>query len=106
MSPNGSSTPPMRSWRSPGLPVAHWTKIRSNNPQERLNKRSVGAPTWSGSSRTGLLRSGLIRALLAEQTDEWAVGKRYMSAETLNKPRHQPEPVGEQPAKEITPKAA
>ena len=48
----------------------------------------------------------LIGAMLAEQTDEWTVGKRYMSAETLKAARHQPDPVGEGPPKEVAPRAA
>jgi transposase-like protein len=32
------------------FPPAHWTKLWSTNPLERVNKRSSAAPTWSGSS--------------------------------------------------------
>ena len=35
------------------FPVAHWQKLWSNNPQERLNRRSVAALTWWASSPTG-----------------------------------------------------
>ena len=36
------------------FPQAHWKQIWSNNPQERLNKRSAAAPTSLASSRTVL----------------------------------------------------
>ena len=34
-------------------PKAVWTKVWSNNPTERLNRRSAGVPTSSASSQTG-----------------------------------------------------
>jgi putative transposase len=66
------------------FPVAHWRKLSSTDPLERLNKRSRGAPTSWGSSPMTPRFYGLVGAVLLEAHDEWQVAeRRYQSAGSM-----------------------
>jgi putative transposase len=65
------------------LPAEHWPKLRSTNPLERVN-REIGRRTdvvGIFPNDKALLR--LAASIVIEQNDEWLVGRRYLSLDSL-----------------------
>ena len=78
------------------FPRDHHTKIHSTNPLERVNKEIKRRTNVVGIFPNEAAIVRLVRAILIEQNDEWAVARRYMTLETLA-------PLGD--AADVTPPA-
>ncbi|SPT54215.1 Transposase and inactivated derivatives [Actinomyces bovis] len=72
------------------FPTEVWQQIWSNNPTERLNREIRRRTDAVGifPNREAIVR--LVGAVLAEQTNEWAQGRRYLGLEVLAKSRLNP----------------
>jgi len=65
------------------FPADHWPKLRSTNPLERVN-REIGRRTdvvGIFPNDKALIR--LATSVVIEQNDEWLVGRRYLSAHSI-----------------------
>jgi len=66
------------------FPDKHWRQIKSTNPLERLNKEIRRRTDVVGIFPNDASVLRLVTMLLVEQNDEWAVGRRYFSLESMS----------------------
>ncbi len=75
------------------FPAANRVKIHSTNPLERLNKEVKRRADVVGIFPNEASIKRLVGAVLMEQNDEWMLGQRYMTLETLAEASGTQEPV-------------
>ena len=65
------------------FPPEHWSKLRSTNPLERVNREIGRRSDVVGIFPNDASAIRLAAALLIEQNDEWIVCRRYLSEESM-----------------------
>ena len=75
------------------FPAAHWPKLRSTNPLERVNREIGRRADVVGIFPNDAAALRLAGALLIEQNDEWLVARRYLSEESMALVLDEPEPA-------------
>jgi putative transposase len=72
------------------FPAEHWSKLRSTNPLERVNREIGRRSDVVGIFPNDQALIRLAGMLLIEQNDEWLVARRYLAQESLTALRLQP----------------
>ena len=67
------------------FPREHWRQFYSTNPLERLNKEIKRRSNVVGIFPNPQAVIRLVSAVLMEQQDEWEIGRRYFSLESMQK---------------------
>lgn len=67
------------------FPSENWRQLHSTNPLERLNKEIRRRSDVVGIFPTEGSVVRLVGCLLMEQDDEWRIGRRYFSQESMKK---------------------
>jgi putative transposase len=65
------------------FPAAHWSKLRSTNRLERVNREIGRRSDVVGIFPNDASAIRLAGAVLIEQNDEWLVSRRYLSEESM-----------------------